>query len=84
MFPFDSLVLEPSDGAYGDNSKYTKRDMQKRMVPCIIEVPCVVAKNSWREDFDYWVGAQEISKYYFEDKMDPSLEICAVERRQED
>lgn len=36
------------------------------------------------EDFDYWVGAQEISKYYFEDKMDPSLEICAVERRQED
>ena len=33
-FPFDTVVLEPCDGAY--NSNYSKDDMVARKVPCLI------------------------------------------------
>lgn len=67
-FPFDWLVLEPCDGAY--NSEYSKEDMMKRRVPCIIAVPPELQEKSWDTSFAYWVGADGISKWYFGDKME--------------
>ena len=68
-FPFDSLVLEPCDGAF--NSEYSKEDMQTRRVPCLIIVPKEVSGDSWYwETFDHWVGADGITKLYFGDEMD--------------
>lgn len=68
-FPFDSLVLEPCDGAF--NSEYSKEDMQARRVPCLIIVPKEVSGDSWYWDaFDHWAGADGITKLYFGDRMD--------------
>lgn len=68
-FPFDSLVLEPCDGAF--NSEYSKEDMQARRVPCLIIVPKEVSGDSWYwETFDHWAGADGITKLYFGDRMD--------------
>ena len=61
---FDNLVLEPCDGYY--NCPYSKEDMIKRIVPCIIVVPASIAKDSWYDaDFKYWVGADGVTKIYF-------------------
>ena len=67
-FPFDWLVLEPCSGAF--NSGYTKEDMKKRIVPCIIAVPTEIVDGSWNTDFEHWVGADGIQKFYFGDKME--------------
>ena len=67
-FQFDSLVLEPCSGAY--NSSYSKEDMKKRRVPCIIVVPKELHEGEWyRYEFEYWVGADGIQKFYFGDRM---------------
>ena len=67
-FPFDSLVLEPCSGAY--NSSYSKEDMKKRRVPCIIVVPKEVYEGEWyRFEFEYWLGTDGIQKFYFGDQM---------------
>lgn len=67
-FPFDSLVLEPCDGAF--NSEYSKEDMVARRVPCLIVVPKEVSGDSWYWDaFDHWAGADGITKLYFGDRM---------------
>lgn len=67
-FDFDWLVLEPCDGAF--NSEYSKDDMIKRRVPCIIVVPPELQETAWDTSFAYWVGADGVSKYYFGDKME--------------
>lgn len=67
-FSFDELVLEPCDGAW--NSDYTKEDMVKRLVPCIIVVPAELAADSWHDDFAHWVGVDGVQKYYFGDHME--------------
>lgn len=67
-FSFDELVLEPCDGAW--NSDYTKEDMIKRRVPCIIVVPAELAADSWHDDFAHWVGVDGVQKYYFGDHME--------------
>lgn len=69
-FSFDELVLEPCDGAW--NSDYTKEDMIKRRVPCIIVVPAELAADSWHDDFAHWVGVDGVQKYYFGDRMEES------------
>lgn len=69
-FSFDKLVLEPCDGAW--NSDYTKEDMIKRLVPCIIVVPAELAADSWHDDFAHWVGVDGVQKYYFGDRMEES------------
>ena len=69
-FSFDKLVLEPCDGAW--NSDYTKEDMIKRRVPCIIVVPAELAADSWHDDFAHWVGVDGVQKYYFGDRMEES------------
>lgn len=70
VFPFDDLVLEPSD-TYEAESGYCKNDMVDRRIPCIIVVPGKLATNSYHEDFGYWVGSDKIKKFYFGDKMEP-------------
>jgi len=68
-FDFDDLVIEPCEGTY--NSSYTKEDMVKRRVPCIIVVPKELAKDSWYgQDFSRWAPADGVTKYYFGDKME--------------
>ena len=65
-FPFDSLVLEPSND-YGINCRYSKEDMKHRRVPCLIVVPKEVIGDSWKEQFKDWVGADGVKKFYFGD-----------------
>lgn len=68
-FDFDDLVLEPCCGVL--NCYYSKEDMIKRTVPCIIVVPKEVIEKDWHwEDFRYWVASDKVKKYYFGDKME--------------
>lgn len=71
VFPFDALVLEPCDGAWNGNSSYSKEDMKKRRVPCIIVVPISVLNETgpWYDDFEYWVGSDKVRKIYFGDNI---------------
>jgi hypothetical protein len=47
--PFDDEVIEPSDGF--NNSPYSKDDMMKRKIPCIIVVPREVAEELYKTSF---------------------------------
>lgn len=67
-FDFDDYVLEPADGCL--NSDYCKNDMINRRVPCIVVVPKEMASTSWSTDFQYWVGADQVLKFYFGDQLD--------------
>lgn len=67
-FPFDFMVLEPKDGV--SNSRYSKADMIKRHVPCIIVVPPALAKDSAGYDFYDWIASDCVKKYYFGDEME--------------
>lgn len=70
VFPFDDLVLEPADG-YSPNTEYCKYDMEHRHVPCVIVVPDELNQQSWYDDFQHWVAAEGITKFYFGDEMAP-------------
>lgn len=67
-FDFDALVLEPCNGEW--NSSWSKEDMQKRKVPCIIVVPKETINDSWQDSFNYWVSHDDIKKYYFGDEIE--------------
>lgn len=69
-FPFDSLVLEPSSEWAGGNNNFSKEDMKKRIVPCIIVVPKEVSGDSWLERFSDWIGADGVKKFYFGDPVE--------------
>lgn len=73
-FPFDSLVLEPSD-SWRDSCSYCREDMRDRKVPCVIVVPKSIKKDSWDTDFENWIGCDGITKYYFGDDMDPDVVV---------
>lgn len=77
-FNFDDLVLEPSCD-YSNNSIWAKDDMVARLVPCIIVVPKKYA--DYNEEFKYYIGVDGITKYYFGDKMEPT--VYAVEKEKE-
>lgn len=65
-FNFDTIVLEPCNG----DEKYSKEDMKDRKVPCIIAIAPYYQKGDYREDnFSYWLGNENIEKFYFEDLM---------------
>ena len=68
-FDFDSLVLEPCN-SYHLNCSYTKEDMIKRNVPCLIIVPEEVHEHSFQDQFDDWVSSDNVAKIYFGDKLD--------------
>lgn len=69
-FPFDSIVLEPCDGKL--NCEYCKKDMIKRRIPCLIVVPPEAAEEfAWKDnDFYFWVGNENVKKFYFGDEME--------------
>lgn len=69
-FPFESIVLEPCDGV--TNCQYSKQDMIKRIVPCLIVVPGELYKEDFfiHESFNHWVGADGVLRYYFGDEME--------------
>lgn len=69
-FTFDDLVLEPCDGV--SNSHYSKQDMIKRKVPCLIVVPYELYKDDFfiYDNFNHWVGVDGVLKYYFGDEME--------------
>ena len=67
-FQFDCLVMEPRDGAW--NSNYSKEDMMKRKLPCIIVVPENLV--GWSDDsYTAYVAVDGITKFYMGDKMEP-------------
>lgn len=70
-FPFDNFVIEPCDGV--SNSRYSKQDMIKRKVPCLVVVPEELYKDYYfsRDTFGRWVAVDGVLKYYFGDEMEP-------------
>lgn len=70
-FPFDYLVFEPCDGV--SNSGYSKQDMIKRKVPCLVVAPYELYKDDFfiYDNFNHWVGVDGALKYYFGDEMEP-------------
>jgi hypothetical protein len=78
-FPFVCDVLEPCDGTL--DSGYSREDMKKRRVPCLIIVPKdAKSEYSWKEtEFRTWANSDQVVKIYFGDSIsvlnDDRLEI---------
>lgn len=68
-FPFGCKVLEPCDGVL--NCSYSKEDMKKRRVPCLVIVPEKIVKDGgyWKDSFYDWVGSDEVLKIFFGDQL---------------
>ena len=68
-FPFGCKVLEPCDGVL--NCIYSKEDMKKRRVPCLIVVPEKVLEDSgyWKDSFYDWVGSDGVLKIFLGDQI---------------
>ena len=69
-FPFGYEVLEPaSDWHYGGNSPFSKEDMKKRKIPCLIIKQ--IDENSWSDDYSLLLGSKEknVLKIYFNDNL---------------
>lgn len=87
-FPFDALVLEPCTNEY--SSHYSKEEMKRRLVPCIVVIPAEAVKphmdgdgwlNSWVDDrFSRWVGSSEACRFYFGDPMEPDVIVSEKEQ----
>ena len=75
VFPFDYSVLEPSNGAYNGNSRYSREDFKKGLVPCVVAIDN--SKNAdwyWEiDDFNRALGYKDVEKYYFGDYMVPDV-----------
>lgn len=78
-FPFDDLVLEPCSGEW--NSPWTKQDMIKRKIPCIIVVSPEARDSCFDESFARYVGSDSkgVRKYYFGDDMEPDTDTVTTE-----
>ncbi|MBQ7064154.1 MAG: hypothetical protein IJM90_04620 [Firmicutes bacterium] len=77
-FPWDYTVLEPCCGIW--NSPYSKKDMIRCKVPCVIVAP--LDPDSFDPSFQELVGAKDgsgIVKYYFGDQMEPTEEVIVYE-----
>lgn len=76
---FDFSVLEPCSGTI--NSGYSKEDMIKRRVPCLIVVNDKIFdedSSAWvhSHDFRYWAGCKNknVIKFYFGDVLNKVLD----------
>lgn len=78
-FPFDSFVMEPCDDWHYANSLWRKDDMRDRRVPCIIVVPKPDERYSYVDErsFSTYVGDDNVTKFYFNDKDFESKIILA-------
>lgn len=71
-FPFDWDVCEPADGDF--NTRWSKQDMIKGLVPCIVAAPC--DEDRWCDDsFKSVLPRKNCIKYYFNDKLEPDYLI---------
>ena len=73
-FDKDDFVMEPCDGEY--NSRWSKEDMKKGKVPCIMVVhKPSIDKYELEPNFTDWLGVDDstIEKYYFEDFLLPGV-----------
>lgn len=74
LVPFDYTVLEPCD--CWSECRWSKDDMKKRRVPCVIIVPDSFCDECDRlDDFNGYVCADRVIKYYFGDKVNIKEEI---------
>ena len=65
-FDYECLVLEPRDDWHNQgNSRWCKKDMIKRRVPCIIIVP--PSEKTFDDDFSSYVGNANVIRCYFGD-----------------
>ena len=70
-FPFNMLVREPSDD-WTVNSRWSKDDMKKRKVPCIVITD---DNDSWDDNFSTAMVDESSRKIYFGDTAE-SLMSC--------
>lgn len=65
-FAYGDVVREPCDGV--TNSSYSKEDMIKRKVPCIVVLKAEDAADTYWDDFASVLGHEKAIKYYFGDE----------------
>ena len=65
-FPFNMLVCELSDD-WTRNSRWSKDDMKKRKVPCIVITD---DNDSWDDNFSTAIADESSRKIYFGDKAE--------------
>ena len=65
----DYHVMEPADDwRYNNNTPFSKQDMKKRSVPCIIVVPNDDSYVS--EEFNRYAVSDNVDKIYFGDSIE--------------
>ena len=65
-FDYECLVLEPQDDWYNQgNSRWCKKDMVERRIPCVIIVP--PSEKTFDDDFGSYVGNANVIRCYFGD-----------------
>lgn len=76
-FPFDAIVLEPSDGVL--NSSWSKQDMQRQEVPMFAVLPCPSDRNRYglAYSFQALMSCQEpgVCPYYMGVPFDATKDL---------
>lgn len=83
-FDWDFIVREPSDGANNGCSRYSKEDMIKRRIPCVVALD-EKYHDHWDYSYDAIIGNENAIKFYFGDIIDEEKEeiIYLKERKNE-
>ena len=67
-FPFDYKIYEPCNNEC--NSNYSKEDMKKRIIPCLVVVPDFADNEC--DSFAKTLGNEKAVKFYFGDNLTPT------------
>lgn len=77
--PFDWEVLEPKDGVW--NCAYSKEDMMRRKVPCLVLVSPSAINNAYcYGGFDKYAVMEQTIKVYFGDTFECVTKMIGAER----
>ena len=72
VFPFEFTVKEPcEDNYYNYNCPYSKEDIQRGKVPCIVAGRI----EDWNDGFSNVLALRNSQKFYFYDKMEPDVRV---------
>lgn len=75
----DYHVMEPADDwRYNNNTPFSKQDMKKRSVPCIIVVPNDDSYVS--EEFNRYAVSDNVDKIYFGDSIEKLNKYTILKR----
>ena len=75
----DYHVMEPADDwRYNNNTPFSKEDMKKRSVPCIIVVPNDDSYAS--EEFNRYAVSDNVDKIYFGDSIEKLNKYTILKR----